>query len=188
MSRVWFLLGAVLLACEEPPPQDPSQAQTTYQNGYAQTIGQANATPRSSAPAASGATPGAPVTYAAEGAQPSPTVAQPAATLAPPQGGWSAPPEQAGPQPMQATPVQVGVQALPPPATTGTGPTALPMATPGPGAFVCTSDAQCMLGRCNMRYGRCAYPCKNSALDCKAGNVCTAAGLCMPRIAGGVGM
>jgi len=177
-------LGVVFLACEEPPPQDPSQSQLTYQNGYAQTIAQANATPRDpSMPPPPAATATSPVTYTSTAGTAAPPA--PAPTLAPPGGGWSSPAATTTPEPMQTTPVQVGVQALPPPAKAGGAPA---MATPGQGAFVCTSDAQCLLGRCNMQYGRCAYPCRSSAADCKPGNVCTAAGLCMPRVAGGVGM
>ncbi len=173
------LLAAVLLACEEPPAQDASQTQITYQNGYAQTT-----------PSAPGARPQAPVTYSPT----APAATTPATTAVP---SATAPaPTSAAPAPIQTTPVPVGVQALPPPAgATGAAPTKpVPsvthktMAVPGPGAFTCQSDAQCLLGRCNTLYGRCAYPCKNSEIDCKPNNVCTAAGLCMPRAGGGLGM
>ncbi len=91
---------------------------------------------------------------------------------------------------MQTTPVPLGVQPLPLPATTAVtaAPTATAtqsMAVPGPGAFQCATDNQCLLGRCNTKYNRCAYPCKSSENDCKAGNVCTAGGICMPKGAAG---
>jgi hypothetical protein len=188
---VLAVAAGVAVACEEPPPEDPSQTQTTYQNGYPQTIAQANTQQRPNGTAPQAAATG-PVSYG-----PTAATTEPAATTAPPAATTTAPAPTAAatvapsPAPMQTTPVPVGVQALPPPAAAAAAPTAPPaatMAVPGPGAFQCTSDAQCLLGRCNVRYGRCAYPCKNSALDCKQGNVCTPAGLCMPRIAGGVGM
>jgi len=181
MRIVWFLGAAavVAVACEDPPPQDPSQ--TTYQNGYPQ-MQQSSGTPPSSMQPQTPATGANGVTYAPSDA-----------TQAPGPNGVQGATQ--APEPIQTTPVPVGVQTLPPPEATAVaapvapvGPAAPSMAVPGPGAFVCTSDAQCLLGRCNMRYGRCAYPCRSSALDCKTGNVCTAAGLCMPRIAGGVGM
>lgn len=161
--------AAAAFACEEPPAQDPSQTDVTYQNGYAQT------TPRG---------PGAPPTAEAPPVTYTPTTPAATGTVAP---TAPAPTSTAtAPAPMQTTPVPVGVQALPPPGPNGAAPKT--MAVPGPGAFACTSDAQCLLGRCNLQYKRCAYPCKNSDVDCKAPNVCTAAGLCMPRVAGGVGM
>jgi hypothetical protein len=94
---------------------------------------------------------------------------------------------------IQTTPVPLGVQPLPlPSATTATATpthqTQSRMATPGTGAFQCTSDAQCLLGKCNVQFGRCAYPCKSTENDCKAGNVCTASGVCLPKAAAGVKM
>ena len=171
-------------ACEDQPPQDPSQSQVTYQNGYAQTT---NVSPGQAAPEATAAA--GPVTYTPTDQA---TGASPIATAAPLATTATAAPTSMGTVPMQTTPVPVGVQALPPPsATVAAGAVTTPgktLAVPGPGAFACTSDAQCMLGRCNTLYGKCAYPCKDTAIDCKTGNVCTPAGVCMPRIGGGVGM
>jgi len=169
MNRL--MVAVFLVACEEPttPPQGP--AQWTYQNGYAQPTTQA------------------PVTYT-----PLAATAQTAQTAAPPvyttQNGPETPtPPLTTAQQIQTTPVPLGVQTLPPPTPTTTAMTPqTTMSVPGRGAFVCTSDAQCLLGRCNTSYGKCAYPCKNSEKDCKAGNVCTATGLCMPKGAAGVAM
>jgi len=174
-----FVVAAAVFACDEPPAQDPSQQQVSYQNGYPQTT--VGSSTQAGAPGATQA----PVTYTPTdpAAAPTSTVTAPAATAT-------------APVQIQTTPVPVGVQALPPPsatATTGAKPpapatTTKTMAVPGPGAFSCQSDSQCLLGRCNTLYGRCAYPCKNSDIDCKPNNVCTAAGLCMPRAGGGLGM
>jgi hypothetical protein len=195
-----------LLACDEPQqqPQDPSRVsydngypqtqaqangrQTTYQNGYAQ---QGPMQPQQQ-----------PITYTpttpAGGGGGATIQSVPAATAT-----VALPPQQQQPVAveMQTTPVPLGVQPLPLPAQTATAappaatiaapPTAAgksSMAVPGPGAFQCTSDAQCLLGRCNTQYSRCAYPCKSSENDCKAGNVCTAGGICMPKGAAGIKM
>jgi cytoskeletal protein RodZ len=176
MRRVWVVVSFVVLACEEPPPQGAQQF--TYQNGYAQTNAQANAqTTYQNGYAQRGVAPTstsqAPVTY-------SPTSDQPSAN-------GTAPTE------IQTTPVPLGVEPLPIPSASASASVAAAapsakMAVPGGAAFACQSDAQCLLGRCNMQYKRCAYPCKSSELDCKAGNVCTASGLCMPRGAAGVKM
>jgi len=56
------------------------------------------------------------------------------------------------------------------------------MAVPGPGAIPCQSDAACILGRCNVPYGRCAYPCRSSAVDCAPNAVCGPLGLCVPNV------
>ncbi len=189
---------ALTLACDPPPPQGPQQL--TYENGYPQSSQQAYAgqtTYQNGYPQQAAATASPSVTYTRTdapqqvqsqpqqvGVQPQPTVTA-TATAAP-----------QAPVQIQTTPVPLGVQALPPPTATATV-TATPaapttanksMAVPGPGAFQCSSDAQCLLGRCNTQYSRCAYPCKSTENDCKAGNVCTAAGLCMPKGAAGVKM
>ena len=177
MSRlVLMVMTAGLIACEEPPPRGPGQ--WSYQNGYAQTTAEANGqqTTYANGYAQTNAPPAPSVTYTplaqqSSQAQPAPTATQ-----------------------MQTTPVPLGVQTLAPPVptttTTATTPTSpvIQMAVPGAGAFGCSTDAQCMLGRCNTSYGHCAYPCKTSEIDCKPGNVCTPSGVCLPRVAGGVSM
>ncbi len=56
------------------------------------------------------------------------------------------------------------------------------MATPGPLALPCTSDASCGFARCNVQFQKCAFPCA-SAVDCAAGNGCnTMTGLCLPGL------
>lgn len=90
--------------------------------------------------------------------QPAPTVAQPQPVVT-----------AATPQPVATTPVAA--------APAGT------MATPGPLALPCTSDASCGLARCNVQFQKCAYPCA-SAVDCAAGAACnTLTGLCLPGVA-----
>lgn len=85
-----------------------------------------------------------------------------------PQQGY---PQQQGQYPQQQYPQQ---PAAPTPAAGGQ------MATPGPLALPCTSDASCGLARCNTQYGKCAFPCQ-SAVDCAQGNSCNAmTGLCLP--------
>jgi hypothetical protein len=178
---------ASLLACD-PPPQGPQQV--TYQNGYAQQ-GPAQQSPGTAAtsPGATATSPG--VTYTPNEPTPTTTVTAPPVIVAPTATATAAPPVE-----IQTTPVPLGVQPMPLPSATTTATTAPPtitgatskMATPGTGAFQCTSDAQCLLGRCNVQFGRCAYPCKTSENDCKAGNVCTAAGVCLPKGAAGVKM
>ena len=46
-----------------------------------------------------------------------------------------------------------------------------PLATPGPLALPCKADAECMLHRCNMRFAKCAFPCRSDR-DCNAGATC----------------
>ncbi|MEO8876952.1 MAG: hypothetical protein ABI461_15270 [Polyangiaceae bacterium] len=55
------------------------------------------------------------------------------------------------------------------------------MATPGPLALPCTSDANCGTAKCNVQFSKCAFPCMNSANDCASGSGCnTATGFCIP--------
>jgi len=188
-----ILLALLVLACD-PPPQGPQQV--TYQNGYAQQ-GPAQQPTYGYGAAPTATTTTQPITY---------TATEPAATADPTMSVIAAPTATAAtvapaatvaaPVAIQTTPVPLGVQPMPlPSATTTAAMTPLPspaqqskMATPGAGAFQCTSDAQCLLGKCNVQFGRCAYPCKSSENDCKAGNVCTASGVCLPKAAAGVKM
>jgi hypothetical protein len=57
-------------------------------------------------------------------------------------------------------------------------PDTAPMAVPGPLAFACNDDAPCGTHRCNLQYGKCAFPCQ-SAADCMSPTQCLA-GLCVP--------
>ena len=178
MSRLvlMVLVTAGLIACEEPPPRGPGE--WSYQNGYAQTTAEASGQQTTYANG-----------YAQQTAAPAPSVTY--TPLAQPQQQsiqTQAQPQTAATQ-IQTTPVPLGVQTLTPPAPTSTAASpVIQMAVPGAGAFGCSTDAQCMLGRCNTSYGRCAYPCKTSEIDCKPGNVCTPSGVCLPRAAGGVSM
>lgn len=191
-----ILLALVTVLACDPPPQGPQQV--TYQNGYAQQ-GPAQQGPAQQQQQQQGYGGPTAVTYSPTDqaqANPSPTmsvIAAPTATAVAPAATVAAPPAE-----IQTTPVPLGVQPMPLPSTTATGAmTPLPpptqqtqskMATPGTGAFQCTSDAQCLLGKCNVQFNRCAYPCKSSENDCKAGNVCTASGVCLPKAAAGIKM
>jgi len=182
----------LVLACD-PPPQGAQQV--TYQNGYAQQ-GPAQQGPAQQQQGYGGSTP---ITYTptADQTQSSPTmtvITAPTGAAVAPAATVAAPPAAE----IQTTPVPLGVQPMPlPSGTTGGTTTPLPpptqqtqskMATPGAGAFQCTSDAQCLLGKCNVQFNRCAYPCKSTENDCKAGNVCTASGVCLPKAAAGIKM
>jgi hypothetical protein len=97
---------------------------------------------------------------------PAPTLAQPqpAVTAATPAPVVTAPPPAAAPAPGAAAPA-------------GT------MATPNAFALPCTSDASCGLGRCNVQFQKCAFPCAGP-VDCAAGATCnTMTGLCLPGAA-----
>jgi hypothetical protein len=52
------------------------------------------------------------------------------------------------------------------------------MAVPGPLAFACNDDLVCGTHRCNLQYGKCAFPCQSTA-DCQSALQCLA-GLCVP--------
>ncbi len=78
-----------------------------------------------------------------------------------------------------AAPQPAVIAAAPAPVTTSPA-VAGTMATPGPLALPCQSDAQCAFARCNVQFQKCAFPCL-SAVDCAAGAACNAAtGLCLP--------
>jgi hypothetical protein len=49
------------------------------------------------------------------------------------------------------------------------------MSVPGPTALPCTADAQCGRHRCNLQYGKCAFPCQTD-YDCTPGDTCLGAG------------
>jgi len=100
-------------------------------------------------------------------AAPQPYVA-PAPTLAQPQPAVTA----ATPAPVAAAPA-----AVPGAAPAGA------MATPNAFALPCTSDASCGLGRCNVQFQKCAFPCAGP-VDCAAGATCNPlTGLCLPGAA-----
>jgi hypothetical protein len=75
-------------------------------------------------------------------------------------------------------------QPVPPPGAPA-APVALPaapsgqMAVPGPVAFQCQNDVPCGTHRCNLQYGKCAFPCQTNT-DCLAPNTCMS-GLCVPQ-------
>jgi hypothetical protein len=56
------------------------------------------------------------------------------------------------------------------------------LATPGPTALACQNDAPCMTHKCNLQYGKCAFPCETDN-DCTAGNYCFKGPIpaCLPR-------
>lgn len=113
---------------------------------------------------------------ACKGDDPPPaTPTQPAMTATAPPGATAYPPgyNQQGYQ-------QPGYQPAPP----ATAPAAGQMAVPGPTAMVCQNDGQCLSHRCNLQYGKCAFPCQSDA-DCISGMTCFVAGgpaaVCMPK-------
>lgn len=187
LGRSSVLVALLVLACEPPPTQGPSQ--WTYQNGYAQTTPYPQTALQEGYAQQPAQTP--PVTYTPL-AQPQATVgeaqAQPSlnatvSTPPVPTNNWRTPP------PVQTTPVPLGVQTLPPPTPTTAATSAQSMmAIPDKNAYPCSSDAQCGVGRCNMAYRKCAYPCKRSEVDCTPGNVCTGTGLCLPKGVAGLSM
>jgi len=97
-------------------------------------------------------------------AAPAPYTA-PAATVAQPQ----------QPAVVAATPAPVAAApAAAAPAAAGT------MATPNAFALPCQNDQSCGFAKCNVQFGKCAFPCV-SAVDCAAGATCnTVTGLCLP--------
>ena len=67
------------------------------------------------------------------------------------------------------------LERLRPPAPGGGGSKTM---NPDPEGFLCKTDADCVLHRCNTKRGRCAYPCESDA-DCSAGTRCGAPA-CVP--------
>lgn len=101
--------------------------------------------------------------------QPPPYQAYPPAPGAP---GAPAPaPTAAAPAPTAAAPAPA--PAAPAPAAPATG-----LSQPSPLALACTTDANCLLHRCNTAVGKCAWPCQTNN-DCNPGNNCMA-GACLP--------
>jgi hypothetical protein len=49
------------------------------------------------------------------------------------------------------------------------------MAVPGPLATPCQNDGPCLLHKCNVQYGKCAFPCESDN-DCNTGNYCAKGG------------
>jgi hypothetical protein len=99
------------------------------------------------------------------------------------------PPQQPQPYPYQPAPAPAPAPApvatQPGPAPTGAQPAptaaaAGTLATPSPMALPCTSDAACLTHKCNMQFGKCAWPCV-SETDCNPGNQCMA-GACVPKM------
>ncbi len=97
---------------------------------------------------------------------PTPTAQVPATPPQPGQPGWTPPPGQPG-QPGQPPVAQPGQMAI-----------------PGPAALPCQNDSQCMTHRCNLQYGKCAFPCVSDA-DCIQGTMCFVGGgplaACVPK-------
>jgi hypothetical protein len=96
-----------------------------------------------------------------------------------PQQGY---PQQGYPQqgyPQQPQPGQPGAQPGAPGAPAAGGGQ---MAVPNQFAFPCQNDSACGLARCNTQYGKCAFPCVNSEVDCIQGAQCGIGGLCGPKL------
>src|SRR6478752_8077892 len=97
----------------------------------------------------------------------------------------AAPQPYVAPAPTLAQPQPAVTAATPAPVVTA--PAAAPagtMATPNAFALPCTSDASCGLGRCNVQFQKCAFPCAGP-VDCAAGATCnTMTGLCLPGTTG----
>jgi hypothetical protein len=66
-------------------------------------------------------------------------------------------------------------------------PAQAPLATPGPMALPCQSDAQCMTHKCNMQFQKCAFPCETDN-DCVQGSYCfkgvPTGATCLPKAPG----
>ena len=79
-----------------------------------------------------------------------------------------------------------GQPGYPPPGQPGVAPAGGQMAVPGPQALPCSSDAQCMTHKCNVQYGKCAFPCETD-MDCIQGSSCLKGPLgaaCIPKVPG----
>ncbi|MFZ5897305.1 MAG: hypothetical protein ACOY0T_39995 [Myxococcota bacterium] len=85
-------------------------------------------------------------------------------------------PQQTAPAPAAPAPAAPAPAAPAPAAPAPAAPAQ--MSQPGPAALPCSTDAQCLLHRCNTQFGKCAFPCATDA-DCNPGNRCQAP-LCIP--------
>jgi hypothetical protein len=99
------------------------------------------------------------------------------------------PASQARPQPtggrLSASAATTGQSPAPPAATQSPAPAPMPspaapgqMAAPGALASQCQNDLPCGTHRCNVAYGKCAFPCQTN-VDCLAPNTCMT-GFCVP--------
>lgn len=55
------------------------------------------------------------------------------------------------------------------------------MSVPGAMATPCQDDSPCLTHKCNVQYGKCAFPCAPGNDDCQPGNSCIA-GACVPGV------
>ncbi|HQY63761.1 MAG: hypothetical protein IPF92_01455 [Myxococcales bacterium] len=112
---------------------------------------------------------------------PPPYAGQPGQPGYPPPGqpGYPPPGQPGYPPPGQPPPGQPGY----PPAQPA-GPT---LAVPGPQAIACSNDSACMSHKCNVQYGKCAFPCETD-FDCVNGLGCMKGGplgaVCLPKMPG----
>lgn len=147
-------LGASVTACkseETPPPASPPPPPPPPPPGFQQA-------PQPTDPAAQ---PGA---AAPQTAAPTDPAAAPPPTAAPPPAApaTTAPPPTAAPPPAAAAP-------------------AATLSKPADIALVCQQDSQCITHKCNLQYGKCAWPCQTDN-DCQPGNYCVAP-QCLPKVA-----
>jgi hypothetical protein len=84
-------------------------------------------------------------------------------------------PQPETPAPKAAAQAAADAGAAPSPASSA-------LAAPGPAALPCTNDAMCMTHRCNVKAGKCAFPCE-SDFDCQQGSTCfkSAISTCVPK-------
>jgi len=75
--------------------------------------------------------------------------------------------------------------ATAPGAYPGAPPAAGGMAVPGPMATPCQNDSPCMTHKCNVQYGKCAFPCETDN-DCVQGAYCFKGPIatCLPKAPG----
>ncbi len=126
---------------------------------------------------------GAVVTSACKKDDPPPNVPPPGYGQ-PGQPGYPPPGQPGYPPPGQPGYPPPGQPGYPPPGQPAAGPT---LAVPGPAAIACTSDAVCMAHKCNVQYGKCAFPCETD-FDCQNGLGCLKGGplgaVCLPKMPG----